>query len=203
MIDLKVNIDGQEKAFSMPESWEEVSVGLFEDIAKLEVSEVDMSNSMSIVSSLTGMSEELLWQVPVNEMPKILEHIHFLKEPIKEEGKESIVIDGEEYFMKNDFDNLTYGETVSLDIIQKNHGEQVQKAFGEMLCVFLRKKIDGKLEPHLKEHMERVEMFREKVMISDVYQLFVFFSSGKNTSTKVIKDSLEVEEIKKETDTKA
>ena len=104
---------------------------------------------------------------------------------------------------KKDFDNLTYGETISLDIIQKEFGEQVQKAFGKMLCVFLRKKIDGKLEPHLPEHLDRLEMFRTKVMISDVYQLFVFFSSGKNTSTSPTKDSLEVVEIKNETDTKA
>lgn len=203
MIDLKVNIEGEERAFQMPESWEEVSVGLFEDIAQMEVSNVDLGNSMTIISALTGMNQELLWQVPVNEMPKILEHVQFLKQPIEDDPKESITIDGEEYFMKKDFDNLTYGETISLDIIQKEFGEQVQKAFGKMLCVFLRKKIDGKLEPHLPEHLDRLEMFRTKVMISDVYQLFVFFSSGKNTSTKATKDSLEVVEIKNETDTKA
>lgn len=203
MIDLKVNIEGEERAFQMPESWEEVSVGLFEDIAQMEVSNVDLGNSMTIISALTGMNQELLWQVPVNEMPKILEHVQFIKQPIEDDPKESITIDGEEYFMKKDFDNLTYGETISLDIIQKEFGEQVQKAFGKMLCVFLRKKIDGKLEPHLPEHLDRLEMFRTKVMISDVYQLFVFFSSGKNTSTKATKDSLEVVEIKNETDTKA
>lgn len=202
MIDLKVNIEGEERAFQMPESWEEVSVGLFEDIAQMEVNNVDLGNSMTIISALTGMNQELLWQVPVNEMPKILEHVQFLKQPIEDDPKEFIVIDGEEYFMKKDFDNLTYGETISLDIIQKEFGEQVQKAFGKMLCVFLRKKIDGKLEPHLPEHLDRLEMFRTKVMISDVYQLFVFFSSGKNTSTKATKDSLEVVEIKNETDTK-
>lgn len=203
MIDLKVNIEGEERAFQMPESWEEVSVGLFEDIAQMEVSNVDLGNSMTIISALTGMNQELLWQVPVNEMPKILEHVQFIKQPIEDDPKESITIDGEEYFMKKDFDNLTYGETISLDIIQKEFGEQVQKAFGKMLCVFLRKKIDGKLEPHLPEHLDRLEIFRTKVMISDVYQLFVFFSSGKNTSTKATKDSLEVVEIKNETDTKA
>ena len=42
----------------------------------------------------------------------------------------------------------------------------------------LKKKVDGKLEEFNMEHIERADMFRDKVNLLDVYGHIVFFSIG-------------------------
>ena len=200
MIELKVNIDGQEKSFSMPSGWDEVTIGTFEKIANCSVGDNELQESIEILGYVTGMDDETLYALPIDQVPVIMEQLKYINEPISNEPKEFVEVGGQKYYFKQDFDKLTTGEVLSIDMLNQKYEEQVYKGIAEMLCVFLRKKIDGKLESFRKEHMERAEAFRKEVMIADVYQLFVFFSSGKTMSSETTKDSLEVEEIK--TDTK-
>ena len=181
MIDLVLDIDGVKKNYKVPENWNEVNMRTFELIANVNSQdENDFFGSMKVFAALTGMSMDDVMLLPVDELPEVLKLVSFANTTIEEKEVDSIVIDGEEYFIKKDMDKLTTGEVLSLDHLAKKYENNIQAGMSEMLCVFLRRKIDGKLESFKSEFMERAELFRDKVMVSDVYHLFLFFSSGKS-----------------------
>lgn len=180
-MNLELIIDGQKKEYKVPENWGEVSLEVFEQIASVSLDGGnDMLESIKLLCSVTGMSMEDAYLLPIDELPQILEVLKFANNPVDEKEVESVIIEGEEYFLKKDFDKMTTGEVLSIDMISKKHEGKIEKGMSEMMCVFLRKKVDGKLEPFKAEFMERAELFRKNVMVSDIYQMFLFFSNGES-----------------------
>lgn len=178
---LELVIDGEEKKYNVPESWDDVNLRIFEVIASTNLDgKNDLLESIKLLCAVTGMSMDDAYLLPIDELPQILEVLKFANSPVEEKEVESIVIEGEEYFLKKDFDKMTTGEVLSIDMISQKYEGKIEKGMAEMMCVFLRKKIDGKLESFKSEFIERVELFREHVKVSDVYQMFLFFSNGKN-----------------------
>ena len=198
---LELTIDGNLKEYSIPESWDDVTLGMFEQIVSIEMNgENDLLDSMKLLCAVTGMAMDDAMLIPVNEMPKILEVLKFANTEVEQKRAESIKIGDDEYFAKDDFDKMTTGEVLSIDMISKKYDGKIERAISEFMCIFLRKKVDGKLETFKADFMERAELFRENVKVTDVYQMFVFFSNGETTLSKVIKDSLEEEAKEKATD---
>ena len=96
------------------------------------------------------------------------------------EEKEYLLVEGDKYYLKKDFSQLTLGEQASIEIILKKYDGKLENAISELLCIFLRKKRDnGKLEKFKNSFMGRSEMFND-VMIADVHNIFIFFLTGRN-----------------------
>jgi len=180
MIKLNLTIDDEVKVFDIPQNWEDVTVGMYEGIANLDrTKENEFQLAIDALCVLSGMSLDDAYALPVEKMPEILEQIKFTSKEIEPTNKEFILIDGEEYYLKSDFSQLTNGEVISLELLNKKYDNNIEKAMTEMLCIFLRKKKEnGNLEGFKNSFMDRADLFREKVSIADVYNMFLFFSTG-------------------------
>ena len=181
MIKLNLTIDEEVKVFDIPQGWEDVTIGTYEKLANIDkTNENEFQMAIDVLCAISGMSLDDAYALPVDRMPDILEHITFTNTEIKPTDKEYIEIHGDKYYLKKDFNQLTNGEVISLELLNKKYENNIEKGMGEMLCIFLRqKKENGNLEGFKNSFMERVEMFSDKVSIADVYNMFLFFSSGK------------------------
>lgn len=181
MIKINLNVDGDEMEFNLPESWNEVSVKKASELsnAKKFDGKNELELSVSIISILTGIDEEIIYMMSQEQFMEVIEAIKFTNEDIISEEKESILIKGEEYFLKKDFEKLNMGEIISIETLVKQADGNLSKCMSKLLCIFLRKKKEnGNLESFKNSFMEREELFDE-IMITDVNDLFVFFSSGR------------------------
>lgn len=199
MIDLRLNIDGEDYNFELPESWEDIKVKDFSKI--IGVQEKDNLNGLEriieIINVISGIPVDLIMMIPITEFNKITEKLAFVNEDIKAQMKDSIIVNGEEYFLKKDFDNLTMGEIITIEMLVEETGGNIFKALDKLLCVFLRKKRDnGKLEMFKTDMLERSDIFKD-ISITEIYQLMIFFSTGRVSLENSTVDSSEKKERKK------
>lgn len=177
MIELNINIEDKVYDTTIPSSWEDITVDEYmrmqnvsEDINKIE-------QMMEIISIFTKLDMDLIGDLPADDFNIITEKMDFLSTEMVSNKKESLIIDGYEYFVKNDFNKLTMTEMINIDLIIEKSGDNFNKVIDKLLCIFLRRKVDGKLESFKSSFMERAEIFR-KLKIVDVHNLFIFFSTS-------------------------
>jgi hypothetical protein len=194
MVTLNLEIEDEKMTFKIPSGWDEVSVETFSKIWKIYRENLtDIELTVEIVNILTGIDEDTLYMMSPDEFGQVTKIIEFTNKDVEGTEVESIIVNGEEYFLKKDFQKLTMGEVISLELlIEQSEGNMASK-MAEMLCIFLRKKNEnGKLESFKKSFMERAEIFKT-VSIADVNDVFLFFSDGGNSSISNMKASLESE----------
>jgi hypothetical protein len=182
MIKIELNIDGELKDFNIPEGWNEVSIATASDLFSLErEGKNQLELIVSIVSILSGVDEEVIYMMTQDQFLELTEVIKFTNEEIKSELKDFITIDGEDYYLKKDFEKLNVGEIISIDTIMTTNNNDLSKSMAKLLCILLRKKKEnGEYESFRNNFMEREELFN-KIMITDVNDIFLFFSDGRNT----------------------
>jgi hypothetical protein len=201
MIKLNVELEEETKEYFIPENWGEIKVSQFAGI--IEAQDTDklsgIEKAIKVMKTVTDIDEDIIYQLSIDDFNKIVEVLDFTNTPIESENKESIIVDGEEYFLKKDFDKLLLGEIISIELIMEKTEGNIFKSIEELLCIFLRKKKEnGKLETFKSEMMLRATKFKE-ISITDIYQLMLFFLNGVDLSKNNTKDSLEkIEEITKE-----
>lgn len=180
MTNLNLIIDDEELNFKIPDNWNDVTVGQYQEIIKIDKTNLtDIEILTKLLNTLTNIDEELIYQLPISEFNKIVTILEFTKDEIKITPKDFIIINGEEYWLKKDFESLTLGETISIEAIIKD--KNIEEEIDKLLCVFLRKKKEnGKLESFKNEFMERVELFKT-IPISDIHNILVFFSNGRTS----------------------
>lgn len=184
MINVNIDIDDNVRTFLMPEEWSDVTVEQLQKISALDVANLnEIEKSVKMISIFGGIEEDILFQMSPPQFMELTKVLEFTNVEIKSEPKESIMLGGEEYFMKSDYSKLTLGEVMSIQIImsKSKEGEQttIIPYMDKLLCILLRKKIDGKLEAFNNDFMERAPLFK-KATITDVYDLVVNFSFTDN-----------------------
>lgn len=190
MVTLNIEIDEQELRFDIPSSWEDVTVEKFSNIWKIDVKNLtQIEYTVKMVNHFTDIEEDILYMMSPEQFEQVAKTIEFTSVDVIGSKKDSIIIDGEEWFLKKDYDKLNMGEVVSLQIIMEQAKGNLSTKFAEMLCIFLRKKLpSGKLESFKNSFMEeRVDIFK-KASIADVNDLLLFFSGGvtlSNSNTQV------------------
>ena len=192
MVELNLEIDGEQMSFNIPDSWNEVSVEKFTNIFNIDrdgLSPIELT--VKVVGILLNIDEDYLYMMSPDDFSTITKCIEFTNHDVVGSEVEFIEVDGEKYYLKKDFEKLTMGEIISLELlIEQSNGNVVSK-MADMLCLFLRKKKDdGNLESFKNSFMLRAEKFKE-VSIADVNDIFLFFSDGENSSIDNMKDSLE------------
>ena len=194
MINIEFNIDGEKQSFDVPTGWDEVSVkksAALTNISRDGRTEIEII--VDIVSILGEIDPDIIYMLTTEQFNQIIDVVKFTTEKIDSELKDSIIIDGEEYFLKKDFTQLTMGEIISIETILKQYENSVAPAMAKLLCIFLRKKKEnGNLESFKNSFIERESLF-ENVLITDVNNLFLFFLDGKNLSQNNTKDYSEKE----------
>jgi hypothetical protein len=183
MIKLNLELDDQQYEMEIPESWDEVNVKHFCKIMELKDNVKNLTNiatSVKIVNIITDIEEEILWMMGSEDFTKLVEALSFIAEEIKAPLKESLIIEGEEYYIKSDFNDLTMGEIITLEQLMDENDGNLFRAMDVLLTIFLRKKkANGKLETFKVSFIdERKELF-QKIRITDVHSLFFSFITGK------------------------
>lgn len=181
MINLEIEIDGEVKEFKVPQGWNEVTVKQASEIFGLnKEGKNNLEVTVELISILSNIDIDIVYAMQQEDFIKIVESIKFTNNEVKGDLKDSIVLGGEEYFLKKDFDKLNVGEIISIETIMQQSNNDLSKSMGKLLCIFLRKKKEnGKLESFKNSFMEREELFGEAI-ITDVNNIFLFFLDGKN-----------------------
>ena len=192
MIEINVELDDEVKTYEFPTSWSEVTVDKFKNLYTINKDiHSGMFYTFEVLHQLTGIDRDIIEQIDYEDFSKLVEQMKFIYEPIQEKKSESIIVDGEEYFLHTEFNKYTAGEIISLETILASANNEIFKVMPELLCIFLRKKKDsGKLENYKTSFMERNELFKN-INIDEINHIFTFFLRGRDSSANNTKGSSE------------
>lgn len=190
MISIEINVDGENKLYKFPTSWDDITIDIYQKIHELPKPE-DENNLMylfDIVNVLSGIDKTILYQMNIEQFQLIAEQLKFVYTPVEVVSVDSIEVDGETYYLHTDFDKYNAGEIITIDTLMKQTNYDYIKCMTDLLCVFLRKKNDDKIELFTTDLFKRKEMFG-KLKISEVNNVFSFFLTGGSLLETTIKDS--------------
>jgi hypothetical protein len=195
MIEINVEIDDSLQSYSFPTSWSEVTVQQFSNLYGIDKEKyTGMFYTFEVIHQLTGIDRDVIEMMEYHDFVKLVKSLEFVFQPVEDKKSESLVVDGEEYFVHSEFSKYTAGEIISLEtIISSSNGEFV-KVMPHLLCIFLRKKKEnGNLEKYKTTFMNRIESFK-KIKIDEVNHIFSFFLNGRASSANNTKDSSNLNE---------
>lgn len=178
---LNLDLDGVKKEYTLPSSWDDVTVKQFQQIVNLDNNQLlgELQKTIAVIEIVSGISRTVIEAMDYEtDFTDLVNNVKFLMEeiPVSEDDiKDSIMIKDEEYILKKDFTKLTTGEMASFDVIFKRNNNNIYNCINELLPLFIRKKGDEKYDS--ANHYTLVEMMENEVKIVDVMKLFTFFSN--------------------------
>jgi hypothetical protein len=190
MIEINVEIDDSVQTYSFPTSWSEVTVEQFSNLYGIDKEKyTGMFYTFEVIHQLTGIDRDVIEMMEYHDFVELVKGLEFVFKPVEDKKSESVIVDGEEYFVHNEFNKYTAGEIISLEtIISSSNGEFV-KVMPQLLCIFLRKKKEnGNLEKYKTTFMNRIESFK-KIKIDEINHIFSFFLTGRVSSANNTVDS--------------
>lgn len=192
MVKVNLEIDDEVKVFNLPENWDEVTIGDFVKIFSFNREELtNIELSVKTINVLTDLDEEIIMMMNVEDFEKLVETLSFVSTDLTPVNVDYIELEGEKYYLKTDFSQLTMGEVISIETILQSADGNLFRVMDKLLCIFLRKKKEnGKLETFKGEFMYRTDLF-SNAPITKVYNVFSFFLGGGTTLEDSMKGSLE------------
>jgi len=189
MIEVKINMDGNETIYSFPENWDEVTVRQFAELYKTSnPNNNDLLGAVNIISSLAGIQQDVLLQMDIKDFKELSNKLTFITEEIPKTEVEYLELNGDRYYLYTEFNKYTTGEVITIETLMEGAQNDINKIIPEILCLFLRKKDEnGNFEKFTTDMLRRKELFMD-VPVSNIYHLFLFFSTGSNTSINNTKD---------------
>jgi hypothetical protein len=131
---------------------------------------------------LTGIDREVIEQIDYESFTELVKNLSFIYTPIEEKKNQSVIVDGEEYFLYTEFNKYTAGEIISIETILQSANNDIMKVMPQLLCIFLRKKKEnGNLEKYKTTFMQRVELFKT-IKVDEINHIFGFFLTGRDSS---------------------
>jgi hypothetical protein len=183
MITINLEIDDQVQSYEFPTNWSEVSLDQFCKLYSIDKNiHTGMFYTFEVLHQITGIDREIIEQIDYEDFVGIVKELKFIYEPIVEKKSESVIVDGEEYFLYTEFNKYTAGEIISIETILKSSDNDIVKVMPQLLCIFLRKKKEsGKLEKYNTSFMSRIEKFKT-IKIDEINHIFTFFLIGRDSS---------------------
>ena len=166
------------KEILIPTSWEDVTLGEF-----IELSKLDMKSYKSPVEYYIHMLrifgnediESIFEYIKAVDLESIIGQMSFMNTPPKQLDNKSIEIDGVIFHVPKNLNELTVGEYVSIEQLIESGGLDSVSAIPTILSVLLRP-LDEDFDSNLCT--ERMELFKTKLSIEDTLGMSVFFSIG-------------------------
>lgn len=156
---------------TVPTSWDEVKLKDFIALMKLQESEgKDELSIVDIMAALTGTDKKYIYSLPSDFANTIMAHLLFLNEPLKEEPKAEVEINGDIYKI-NYMEKLKFGEYTDANTVMAND----KFDYASLLAILCRR--DGEVydDDYIADHIEkRTEMWNNQP-ITKVYPLITFF----------------------------
>jgi hypothetical protein len=183
MIDINIELDDETKLYQFPTNWSEVTVEQFQRLYSIDKNvHTGMFFSFEVLHQLTGIEREIIEQIDYESYVDLVKELKFIYEPIEDKKSESVIINGEEYFLYTEFNKYTAGEIISLETIISSANGDIIKVMSDLLCVFLRKKkSNGNLEKYNTSFMNRREIFKT-IKVDEINHIFGFFLTGRDSS---------------------
>ena len=153
-----------------PKSWDDISLGLYQEIEQYYLNTEGKVNIIDILHILCDKTKDEVNALPIVFVEKILEQIAFIQEQPIVEPSNKIVIDGEAYIVHTD-KTLRFGEYVAADSVIK----QENNDYATLLAILCRKEgevYDSQFEAEKLD--ERVELFK-KQPITKILPIVNFF----------------------------
>lgn len=156
---------------TVPTSWEQITLGQFVKLMRLQEEEgKDEVSVVDIMAVLTGTDKKYIYSLPSDFANTIMAHLLFLNEPLKEEPKAEVEINGEKYKI-NYMEKLKFGEYTDANTIMAND----KFDYGSLLAILCRKEGEKYDDDFIADHIEkRTEMWNNQP-ITVVYPLVCFF----------------------------
>ena len=149
----------------IPEKWDDINLELFINIKSL-YKEGKQPSYYELISLFSGKDEKYIKDMPALIFEKVVEKLQFLSEPITNDMRNTIDIDGERYIINTE-ENLKTGEFVDVQMV----GENIPAILG-ILC---RKEGEIYDDKFIAEKLDkRIEMFN-KQPITKIQPLINFF----------------------------
>tara|TARA_R110000764_G_scaffold1924_4_gene8383 strand:- start:781 stop:1425 length:645 start_codon:yes stop_codon:yes gene_type:complete len=179
---VKLKIDDKATEFKLPTSWDEVSVAQYSKlmlaIEKEGTTEIELM--IKSLEALVGIDGGILTKVPIKMLREAYKQLGELTSSMPSNELSRVVeIDGIEYGIIPDFNELTLGEFVDLDNYLQDNYNNLNKIFAVLYRPVIER--DGNsynIEPYsLKNISDRRELFNNRLSIDTVYGALVFFCS--------------------------
>lgn len=196
MISVNIELQEETKSYDFPTSWDEVSVEQFMKLFENDKPIVnELMGSVRVVSILSGIDEEIIMAMDIEDFKKLSTSLNFIGQEISTPEIDFIEIDGEKYYLYKDFNKMTTGEIITIELLMENNGGNIYSVMPELLCVFLRKKNEnGVFEKFNTEMMSRKDKFK-KVSIDKIHHIFSFFLTGGTIFNPNIQDFIPKENL--------
>lgn len=191
---MTINFNNEEFK-DIPESYDQMSLGMFMTISSINQEDFKSKTEWTVkmISTLIGCPQNLLYELEIDDLRTLMSEFNWISVLPEIKDIREVTIDNKRYITKPQ-SQLTTGEWISVEQFLKNDISN-EENFHIILALLLRED-DGSgkikdLENNIESILERANLFKNKVMITECYGLIKSFSNGARKSTmKISKDSL-------------
>jgi hypothetical protein len=170
------NFKFNEKEYSLPNTWEDLTVEVFIEVLKLEKTkdlyQYDELYVARMIEILLGISEEELNEFELEIFTILVEEVHFLQKEPTYENKKEIFIDEVKYVTPSNFNKLTLGEYASIKTLTKDKPYEEQML--TILSIIVRPEGEKFEAAKINERKDRFK----KLRLVDINEAVNFFLSG-------------------------
>ena len=175
---IELIVDDKVSKYELPTEWNEVSISQYSKLMKVldneDASEIEVI--VRTLEALIGIESRVLTKAPLKYLKGVYIELAILtsKEPANH-LKKVIEIDGVEYGMIPDFNDLTLGEFVDLDNYLQDSWNNLVKIFAVLYRPIVERKGDKYIieDYTLKDIKERREIFSDKLSIDTAFGAMV------------------------------
>jgi hypothetical protein len=188
---IKFTIEGRE--FEMISSYNEMKLGHLVEISAIKKTEDpnDLDPVLEMIAILSGVEKTELEEMTLTLLTELSGKLVFLNEEIPSSKENPIVINGIDYVVKEDMNDLTMGEYSSIKILQEKFPDSQMEQMPWILAVLIRPgtkiiknetgKVKWKLDKFNSEDLEeRVELFKKELPVKYLTQVTSFFLNLKS-----------------------
>jgi hypothetical protein len=179
-------VEIEDKEFNLPEGWNEVSVELFSEITKHSgfLSEYKSQTlfALEMLAILIGTEKETIMKLNKESFTTLAELCNWMNNDVKPTDKVEWEINGEIWVALTDFNKLTMGEAISLELILTD--SKPEEVLINLLPLLIRKaktvvkggeKVLVPSDFNEEEYDENKEILKKEIMITDAIKLKGFF----------------------------
>jgi len=177
----------------VPESWEDVSIKQYVDLAKIPKGLPPLDYVLEILHIFRGVPKELLYQTDEESLNRMAEPLTFLQNnPSVETVATEFNIKGTKYYYNRQFDKLSVGEMISLEMLVEKDKLTDTSSIPYLLAIILREKgQDEELQVFNADNIyDRITLFEQHISIGEAMGLVFFFKNGGRDYITILEDSL-------------
>jgi len=165
----------------IPTSWDEITLRQYEQISQLKPGDNETENLLSILVILCRLTDAELKCIPLHYYAEIFSGMEWISVTPEPKLIDSIKIKGELYNVNKNWNNLTFGEAISIEQLLMDNKVDAN-SYGFVLACLLRK---PDTTFNAGQVMELLEVIKDELTITEVLGLMLGFSNGENNYTTI------------------